>query len=132
MQKLNKDLASYLLEFIDFNRYGKFMDILYPGCFIQFYNKHVKITIERYCTEYRLFGKLHSCHNQPAIIWSNGSKEWYKNDKLHRDCDQPATISIFGVKEWYWNGRFHRDNNQPARTCMSRGEYWKNGIQYYL
>ena len=33
----------------------------------------------------------------------NGSKEWYKNGQLHREGDEPAYIYADGSKCWYKN-----------------------------
>jgi hypothetical protein len=49
-------------------------------------------------------GQLHRDNDQPAIIYSDGSKKWYQNGKLHRDNDQPAIIFADGSKIWYKNG----------------------------
>ena len=47
-------------------------------------------------------GKLHR-DGEPAIIWADGSQEWYIDDKLHRD-DGPAVIYPNGLQEWWING----------------------------
>ena len=44
-------------------------------------------------------GQLHRLSG-PAIEWSNGSKEWYKDDKRHR-LDGPAIEWRNGSKAWY-------------------------------
>jgi len=35
-----------------------------------------------------------------------GSKYWFKNNQSHRDNDQPAAIWSDGSKSWYKNGTF--------------------------
>ena len=37
-------------------------------------------------------GLLHSFNDMPAIIWKDGSQEWYKNGYLHREGDNPAIM----------------------------------------
>jgi hypothetical protein len=49
-------------------------------------------------------GKFHSFNDQPAVIWTNGTKWWYQHGKLHRDNDQPAVIHVDGLKLWYQHG----------------------------
>ena len=46
--------------------------------------------------------------NKPLISWS-GIKYWLKNDKLHRDNDQPAMIFPDGTKWYYKNGKFIKE-----------------------
>ena len=47
-------------------------------------------------------GRPHSFSDKPAIIYSDGTREWYKHGKLHRDFD-PAIIHANGRLEWYDN-----------------------------
>jgi len=56
-------------------------------------------------------GQLH-CTTGPAIIYEDGTKEWYCEGELHRD-DGPAIECADGGKEWVWYGELHRDNG-PA------------------
>ncbi len=42
------------------------------------------------------------CKDGPAIIYKNGSTEWYINGKLHR-LDGPAIEFANGKKYWYIN-----------------------------
>jgi hypothetical protein len=39
----------------------------------------------------------------PALIWSDGGKEWLINGKRHRE-DGPAVEWDDGIKSWYLNG----------------------------
>jgi len=55
-------------------------------------------------------GKYHRDVDRPAIIYSNGSKHWFKNGKRHRDGDKPAIIYSNGNKWWYKNGKFIRNS----------------------
>ena len=48
-------------------------------------------------------GLLHRIHG-PAVIYSDGTKEWYQQGRLHRE-DGPAVELINGTIEWYMNGQ---------------------------
>jgi len=40
----------------------------------------------------------------PAIIWANGTQEWWVNDLRHRTSG-PAIIWANGTQSWYVNGK---------------------------
>lgn len=40
------------------------------------------------------------------------SKRWFCDDYSHRGNDQPAVIWSDGIKEWYVDGSFARDNDE--------------------
>ncbi len=82
-------------------------------------------------TKWILFGKLNSINDQPAIIYSNGRREWYQNDKYHRDNDQPAIIYSNGTQEWYQNGNRHRDNDQPAYIHANGKREWYQNNKWH-
>ena len=75
--------------------------------------------------------ELHRDGDEPAIIYTNGSKWYYKNGKCHRDGDEPAVIDSDGYKSYYKNGEYHRDGDNPA-VIFSDGTKWyyKNGVRY--
>lgn len=82
-------------------------------------------------------GELHSLEDQPAVVYKDGTKWWYKNGKVHRDGDLPAVMWHNGVQEWFQNGRRHRDNgpaviypSDPSIAPEFRGkrQWWLNGI----
>ena len=58
-------------------------------------------TINNNTKETRLWNNLHSCCDEPAVEWDDGSKEWYKNGLKHRDNDLPAVQLNNGNKIWY-------------------------------
>ena len=61
--------------------------------------------------------------NNPSIIYSKGTKVWYKNGLLHR-INGPSVIDL-DKQKWYFNGKLHNPNG-PAIE-------WRNGIkEYYL
>jgi hypothetical protein len=53
--------------------------------------------------------KYNELHHEggPAIVWKNGTKEWYINGKHHR-IDGPAIKNADGEEKWYQNGELHR------------------------
>lgn len=53
-------------------------------------------------TYHRESGKLHNA-NGPAVIHSNGYKEWWFNGKLHRE-NGPAIENPNGFNEWWVDG----------------------------
>jgi len=53
-------------------------------------------------------GKVHRDNDMPAVIYEDGSKEWYVNGLRHRDNDLPAVIFKNGYKAWYVNGELIR------------------------
>ena len=46
-------------------------------------------------------GQIHRDGDMPAVVYADGTKEWYKEGKCHRDGGLPAVISARGQKEWY-------------------------------
>jgi hypothetical protein len=56
--------------------------------------------------EWRINGALHR-EDGPAIIYSNGDRLWYINDSLHRE-DGPAIELHGGAKEWFINNKCYR------------------------
>lgn len=69
----------------------------------------------------------------PAIIYSNGTKKWFKHGKLHRD-DGPAIEWHNGGKEWWHEGQYHRlDGPALIHSTAKMGfkdEWWINGFRY--
>ena len=53
--------------------------------------------------------QLH-CDDGPAVMFSDGTEEWYQNGKRHRD-DGPAIIWSDGIQKWYKNGEFIKKEN---------------------
>ena len=53
--------------------------------------------------EWFLHGKRHRTDG-PAIVYADGTEAWYLHDKRHR-TDGPAVIRPDGTKEWYLNDR---------------------------
>ncbi len=77
-----------------------------------------------------LYYKDGKCHREgaPAVIFPNGSEEWWVDGKRHRE-DGPALIcvdlpgeGINGYKSWYFEGKRHREDG-PA-VIYGAGEFW--------
>ncbi len=66
-------------------------------------------------------GKWHR-DDGPALIWTNGTQEWYQHGEKHRD-DGPAVISTNGAQFWYRHGERHRDDG-PARIWPDGTQHW--------
>jgi hypothetical protein len=49
--------------------------------------------------------------NRPFIFYTK-TKLWYKQAALHRDNDQPAVIWTDGSKFWYKNGKFIKEERK--------------------
>ena len=69
--------------------------------------------------------KLQTRWGLPAIIYSNGTKEWYKSDFLHR-VDGPAIQYTNGDKEYWFQGKRHRDDG-PAVIYGNKQYWFKDG-----
>jgi hypothetical protein len=81
----------------------------------------------------RIFGKLNSIEDKPAVIWASGNKRWYINDNRHRENDQPAVIYTNGNKHWFINDKHHRENDLPAIIEANGSKYWYiNGNRHHL
>jgi len=94
----------------------------------------------------------------PAVVWGDGTKEWYSDGLLSRDpdlgpakidangsyayildgklnrLDGPATENINGSQGWFVYGGLHRKcEDGPAVTHADGGiEYWENGQKHNL
>jgi len=66
-------------------------------------------------------GDFHNPHG-PAIVYSDGEKEYYINGKLHNE-NGPAIVCANGDKLYYINGKLHNANG-PAIV-------WADGDKWY-
>ena len=64
--------------------------------------------------------------NGPAVICSDGDKQYYINGKRHRE-DGPAVICYSGTKKYYINGKRHREDGPAVIYSDGTKEYWING-----
>ena len=60
---------------------------------------------------------LYHREDGPAVIWSNGDKEWCINNKLHRE-DGPAFIDSNGDKSWWLNDIHYGDSDEPPEEYL--------------
>jgi hypothetical protein len=56
------------------------------------------------------------------VKYSDGSKEWHKEEKLHR-LDGPAVEYPDGRKYWFKEGELHRLDG-PAIEFVNRKKFW--------
>ena len=64
----------------------------------------------------------------PAVIWPDGSEEWWQHGELHRD-DGPAIVRADGTQEWYQHGEPHRDGGPAKIKANGRQEWWRHGMR---
>ena len=76
-------------------------------------------------------GKLNRENDLPAIVMTNGTKEWYKNGLRYRDNDLPAVEKADGTKKWYKNGKLHRDNGLHAVEYADGTKGWYENGKYH-
>jgi len=91
---------------------------------ITYYTKEGKFKVYIYNNNLPI-NKLHR-EDGPAIIWNNGSKEWYINGVRHR-TNGPAVIVPGYYKEWYVNSKLHRLDGPAVEWSDGEREYWING-----
>jgi hypothetical protein len=76
-------------------------------------------------------GLHHRLGDRPAVIYENGSREWWQFGQHHRDGDRPAIIRASGVQEWMKYGKRHRDGDQPAAIyAVGIHVWWQNGVKH--
>ena len=69
------------------------------------------------------------CLYAPAVCWTNGRKEWWRNGKLHRD-DGPAIEDADGSLHWFKAGQRHRSNGPAIEWPTGRCDWYTNGIPF--
>ncbi len=93
-------------------------------------SKFSSVVIVKQRIEYRIRDKIYSDETS-VLEWSNGTKEWRRNDLKHRDGDLPAIEHASGSKEWCRDGKRHRDNDLPAIITHGGSKCWyRNGLQH--
>ena len=70
----------------------------------------------RYTDEH---GELHR-DDGPAVMWPNGTQEWYQHGQLHRD-DGPTWIFSDGTQVWHWRGERVTEEEHAELRKQSRG-----------
>jgi hypothetical protein len=86
------------------------------------YRVEVEAGITSWFNEY---GQRHR-EDGPAIEWSDGHKEWYRNGQLHRE-DGPAVEWADGTKYWYRNNQCHREDSPAIELPSGNKEWYRNG-----
>jgi hypothetical protein len=69
-------------------------------------------------------GKIHREGDLPAIIWDDGTQEWYRHGDLHRENDKPAIVESNGTKMWYIFGKKNRHNDKPSVEWSNGDKEW--------
>jgi len=80
--------------------------------------------------EYWVNGNLHS-EDRPAVLNSNGTEEWWYNGRKHR-ADGPAVIKHYNntwIEEWWYNGNLHREDG-PAIKTFDYKEWFCHGLRH--
>ncbi len=75
-------------------------------------------------------GRLHRDWDLPALIYLDGSREWYHHGVRHRDGDLPAVELANGhggYFAWYKHGQRHRDGDLPAVMYGFAKEWYQHG-----
>jgi hypothetical protein len=78
--------------------------------------------------EYFVDGVRHRSEERPAIININGSRAYFENGQPHR-LNGPAIICSNGQKEWWQYGVLHRPIDEGPAIIYSSGnaEWWLQG-----
>jgi hypothetical protein len=87
-----------------------------------------RITLKCGRRDFAYNGKLHSFNDQPAIIWPDGTQQWYRHGEIHRCNDLPADINVDDgngnrTMRWYRHGSLHRVNG-PAVIWFEGSMFW--------
>ena len=76
-------------------------------------------------------GEYHRDGDRPAVIYADGSQEWWWHGEHHRDGDRPATVRANGQQEWFQHGELHRDNDLPAAIYPGGTKMWSQDGEYH-
>jgi hypothetical protein len=72
-------------------------------------------------------GKKHS-ETGPAVMYADGSTEYWNHGVLHRDDDLPAVVWADGGLEWWIDGKQHRDDAPAVIFADGTLMYWTHGF----
>jgi len=70
-------------------------------------------------------GKLHSINDEPATIYSNGAKIWFKEGKWHRETG-PARIYPDGHRSYYFENKYYSEITSDLEWMLKVEELKKN------
>jgi hypothetical protein len=77
--------------------------------------------------EWYRYGQLHRDHDLPAVVASDGGREWWVRDQCHRSGGRPAATGS-GSSRWLAGGVWHRGADKPAIIWWSaQREWWIQG-----
>lgn len=69
-------------------------------------------------------GLLHRDGDEPAVIHTDGTREWWVSGQLHRNSDKPAVTRTDGHLEWWVHGQRRRDGDKPAIVESDGSLHW--------
>lgn len=102
-----------------------------PNDFEYDYSYHCKDIYQMWCKD----DKKHRDDDLPAVIYPDGTKEWWYEGKMHRNNKNengylPAQVWADGTMIWRLHGKIHRDGNKPAVIFGQKPlqEWWTNGV----
>lgn len=102
-------------------------------------NVQVTVDLDGTLRWYKNHNIPHRDNDEPAIIFANGTKVWYKEGKIHRDDDKPAIIYHDGSEKWYRHGQLHRESDEPAiidadgdMQWLKNGQLHRNGMPAHI
>lgn len=88
-------------------------------------------SILSYAEYYYVNGKIHRDNDEPAILYKDGAREWFKEGKRHRDNDKPAMVLANGDQYYYINDKRHRENGPAVIAANGTHlEYLKNNVHH--
>lgn len=82
-------------------------------------------------TEYRNRRRQLDRADAPAIIWSDGTTEWWRKGRRHRDGG-PAIEAADGAVSWFKDGKLHRDDGPAYADRQGNEEWWRDGKLHRL
>lgn len=75
--------------------------------------------------------KLHSVGDEPAVVYADGTKWWYREGLIHRD-NGPAVVHPNGAQEWWLNNQRQRTEYPDSEGIHPdlRGvkQFYENGV----
>lgn len=95
------------------------------SCTVASFMNNPEISISRLGTKiWRLGGERHR-EDGPAVIYANGSVEYWQNGQLHR-LDGPAIMDADGLQEHFQYNLIHREDGPAVIHPDGSVEYWVN------
>lgn len=82
-----------------------------PDYYTNLVRTHIQRHEGRDAVRYTFLGNLHNMDDQPAVVWKNGTREWYTHGVRDRANDLPAVEDVDGSRLWYRDGHLYRQRN---------------------